>query len=239
MKFNSGFASSTIYHELYHIMNTHYKVCLYSLVLCFFMSMSVSLAQIPADRTSTVTMFEDYKPGIVYFTSGNVSKQSKLNIFLKNSTLVFKRENVVMEAMMSTVKSVKIENRLFLNHEDCLYEVLAYDSVSDVHLLRLHLIDIETSHSEALTSSVIDNLDYNSNSRAINMIRSDVQIDSYPTMYTYFFLIRNKKLLTAEERTVRTALTREQRSKFNSIINYDFRWSDPQSLAKLLKLFVK
>lgn len=210
------------------------------LSLIGLITLSSLLAQVPAGRLDRTTLFKEYKRGVVTKKNGRQVRQSQLNIFLKKSTLVFIQGATVMEAMMPDIKSVEIEGRTFINYGDCLYEVLASDSVADAVLVCQRTIDIESWKAEVMNAAIIDNLEYSVNSRAINMTVNDdlVNKESYPIIDTYSFLIRGK-MVRAEERTVRGMLNRKKREEMDAIGFYEFRWSDPNSLAKLLPLFRK
>lgn len=202
-----------------------------------FAVMSAAMAQVSAGRTATTTLYEEFKPGVVTLKSGRTSKQSQLNIFLKNSTLVFKQGKTVMEANMPDIKRVVLEGKTYINYKDHLYEVLLSDSVSEAALLCQRTIDIDAWHTEALNNSVVDNLEYSANSRALNVTRSEDLVNKdYPVIDTYFFLLHGK-LINADDRSVRGVLNRKKREQMDVILYYDFHWSRPDCLAKLMVLF--
>ena len=76
---------------------------------------TIAMAQVPYGRTDCVTIFPDYRPAKIVMASGNVLKVKEANVFLKNSSLMYKdRFGKDMEANMSLVKGVSFADREFM-----------------------------------------------------------------------------------------------------------------------------
>ena len=79
--------------------------------LLFLLALCCSVhAQIPAGRSKTVTMFSDFQPAIIKLKDGKQSVHKQTNIFLKNSTLVYKKAPTgeIMEASMPVVAGITV-----------------------------------------------------------------------------------------------------------------------------------
>lgn len=196
--------------------------------------------QTPAGRSASVTLFADFQPGVVTLADGHKSRQSKVNIFLKNSTLVYKQGNssVVMEALMETIKQVEIAGRTFLNLDGKLAELVATDSVSHVQLVRIRTVDVEAMKAEESSNSTVSNLEFSTASLALNVARrEDFTTDEpYLLVDNYYYLHHGKKT-HANERDIKVAIGRKRRTELESILSYTFSWGSEQSLIDMMKLF--
>ena len=60
--------------------------------------------------------------------------------------------------------------------------------------------------------------------------------EPYPLMDTYYYVVGDKATI-AQERSIKSALKKEQRKEYEVIISTGFSWTRAEDLAKLLKLF--
>ena len=202
-------------------------------------------AQIPAGRSKTVTMFSDFQPAIIKLKDGKQSVHKQTNIFLKNSTLVYKKAPTgeIMEASMPVVAGITVGERNFINVKNRLAEVVATEG--NATLVRIRVIDVETMKGEYLNNSIMTNssmLDDLNAGRLIGESMSTTRIDGaedeepYPLMDTYYYVVGDKATI-AQERSIKSALKKEQRKEYEVIISTGFSWTRAEDLAKLLKLF--
>ena len=182
--------------------------------LLFLLALCCSVhAQIPAGRSKTVTMFSDFQPAIIKLKDGKQSVHKQTNIFLKNSTLVYKKAPTgeIMEASMPVVAGITVGERNFINVKNRLAEVVATEG--NATLVRIRVIDVETMKGEYLNNSIMT-----------------------PLMDTYYYVVGDKATI-AQERSIKSALKKEQRKEYEVIISTGFSWTRAEDLAKLLKLF--
>ena len=192
-----------------------------------------------------MTMFNDFQPAIIKFKDGKESVHKQTNIFLKNSTLIYKKmpTGEIMEASMPVVAGLAIGERNFVNVKNQLAEVITTEGKAS--LVRVRTIDIETMKGEYLNNSTITNssmLDDLSAGRAIGESMSTTRIDGaddeepYPLMDTYYYVAGNKVTL-AHERAVKLVIKKDQRKDYQIAISMDFNWARQEDLVKLLKFF--
>lgn len=215
-------------------------------ILLFLLALCSSVqAQIPAGRSKGVTMFSDFQPAIIKLKDGKSSVHKQTNIFLKNSTLVYKKvpTGEIMEASMPVVAGITVGDRNFINVKNHLAEVVATEG--DASLVRVRVIDVETMKGEYLNNSTITNssmLDDLSAGRLIGESMSTTRIDGaedeepYPLMDTYYYVVGDKVTL-AHERSIKSAIKKDQRHEYEVILSNGFSWTRQEDLAKLLKLF--
>ena len=215
------------------------------ILLSLLIACSSLYAQIPSGRSKTVTMFNDFQPAIIKFKDGKESVHKQTNIFLKNSTLIYKKmpTGEIMEASMPVVAGLAIGERNFVNVKNQLAEVITTEGKAS--LVRVRTIDIETMKGEYLNNSTITNssmLDDLSAGRAIGESMSTTRIDGaddeepYPLMDTYYYVAGNKVTL-AHERAVKLVIKKDQRKDYQIAISMDFNWARQEDLVKLLKFF--
>lgn len=215
-------------------------------ILLFLLAICTSaFAQIPSGRSKTVTMFADFQPAIIKLKDGKSSVHKQTNIFMKNSTLVYKKmpTGEIMEASMLVVESITVGERNFINVKNQLAEVVATEG--NASLVRVRTIDIETMKGEYLNNSTITNssmLDDLSAGRAIGESMSTTRMDGaeeeepYPLVDTYYYVAGGKVTL-AHERSVKLVIKKDQRKEYQVITSLNFNWARQEDLVKLLKFF--
>ncbi len=215
-------------------------------ILLFLLAICTSaFAQIPSGRSKTVTMFADFQPAIIKLKDGKSSVHKQTNIFIKNSTLVYKKmpTGEIMEASMPVVESITVGERNFINVKNQLAEVVATEG--NASLVRVRTIDIETMKGEYLNNSTITNssmLDDLSAGRAIGESMSTTRMDGaeeeepYPLVDTYYYVAGGKVTL-AHERSVKLVIKKDQRKEYQVTTSLNFNWARQEDLVKLLKFF--
>ena len=190
-------------------------------------------------------MFADFQPAIIKLKDGKSSVHKQTNIFMKNSTLVYKKmpTGEIMEASMPVVESITVGERNFINVKNQLAEVVATEG--NASLVRVRTIDIETMKGEYLNNSTITNssmLDDLTAGRAIGESMSTTRMDGaeeeepYPLVDTYYYVAGGKVTL-AHERSVKLVIKKDQRKEYQVTTSLNFNWARQEDLVKLLKFF--
>ena len=144
---------------------------------------------------------------------------------------------------MPVVAGITVGERNFINVKNRLAEVVATEG--NATLVRIRIIDVETMKGEYLNNSIMTNssmLDDLNAGRLIGESMSTTRIDGaedeepYPLMDTYYYVVGDKATI-AQERSIKSALKKEQRKEYEVIISTGFSWTRAEDLAKLLKLF--
>lgn len=205
---------------------------LYSLFL-FVLAQVMMMAQTPSGRSAQVTLFADFKPVTVVLNNGKVNNLRYGNVFMKNSTLVYKQteKSTVMEANMDVVKRITIDKRTFINVDRQLAEVVA--TVGENNVVRVRTIDIETMKAEMMNESNYTNFDMG---EVFSFTKSDVfeKEEPYPLVDKYYLIIDGKKIL-AHERSVRNLLSRKRLDDYDAMIRSNFNWGRVGDLERLLR----
>jgi hypothetical protein len=215
------------------------------ILLSLLLDCSSLYAQIPSGRSKTVTMFKDFQPAIIKLKDGKQSLHKQTNIFLKNSTLVYKKvpTGEIMEASMPIVAGITMGERNFINVKNQLAEVVATEGKAS--LVRIRIIDVETMKGEYLNNSTITNssmLDDLNAGRLIGESMSTTRVDGaddeepYPLMDTYYYVVGDKATL-AHERSVKLVLKKDQRQEYQIELSRGFSWAKQEDLVRLLKFF--
>lgn len=216
-----------------------------SILLSLLFVCSSLYAQIPSGRSKTVTMFNDFQPAVIKLKDGKQSVHKQTNIFLKNSTLVYKKipTGEIMEASMPVVASITVGERNFVNVKNQLAEVVATEGKAS--LVRIRTIDVETMKGGYLNNSTITNssmLDDLNAGRLIGESMSTTRVDGaddeepYPLMDTYYYVVGDKATL-AHERSVKLVLKKDQRKDYQIELSMGFSWAKQEDLVRLLKFF--
>ena len=203
-----------------------------TIIFLILLQVVSAVAQIPSGRSADVTLYKEFKPATVYMKNGKISQLRYGNVFLKNSTLVYRQteKSTVMEANMSVVKHVIMNDRTFVNLDQQLAEVL--DTVSENYLMRVCTIDVETMKAEYLNESNYTNFDLG---EVFSFTRSDAieKQEPYPLLDRYYFVIKGKKIL-AHERNVRNSISRKRLTEYDTMINMGFSWASTDDLRRML-----
>lgn len=204
---------------------------LYTLSLLLLMCLT-SMAQTPSGRSATVTLLKDFEPTVVLMKNGKVNRLRYGNVFMKNSTLVYKQmqNSTVMEANMDVVKQITIGQRIFMNLDNQLAETI--DTIGENYLVRVRTVDVETMKAEFLNESNYMNFNIGD---WFSFTRDEAldKAEPYPLMDKYYFIIKGKKLL-AHERNVRNSLSRKRLDAYDQMIAMGFNWSKKEDLQRML-----
>jgi hypothetical protein len=185
------------------------------------------------DETFNLTVYKEFKPGIIHMANGKDLVNPLLNIFMKQSTLLYMSGNYAKEANMDNVLGVDFDDRKYIK----INGELAYlvDSIGANRLYCVTLIDIDAYKSLQKNNVNISNLslgDQISYSTIDMENRDSIQM---PVIERFYYLF-DGKYIKVHEREISRLLPKEKRRLYKTIISQDgFSWIDKQSLLQLLK----
>ena len=191
------------------------------------------LAQIPSGTSKSTMAFAEFHPAVITMNGGQKLSVSQVNIFLKGSTLLYKKGKSIMAANMDNISSVDIDGSHFMHIDTLLAEVI--DTIGQGMLLCATVIDVDAFKTMLENSREITNLEIRDmvSVTSIDLIADEDRL--YPLAKYYFYFIDGKALV-ANERSLSTIVPRDKRRIFKSMISLpDFSWGNPQSLKRLLK----
>ena len=199
-------------------------------VLLFLVCAGMMNAQ---EVTKEFTVYKNFKPGVIHMANGRDLKNPLLNIFMKNSSLLYVSGTYSMEANMDNVLGVDFDDRQYIKIEG----KLAYfvDSVGANKLYCVTLIDMDAYKSLMKNNVNISNLslgDQISYSTIDLEQRDSIQM---PVIDIFYYLFEGK-FVRVHERELSRILPKEKKRLYKTIISQDnFSWLDKKSLMQLLK----
>ena len=202
----------------------------YFILTAFLCVTAVSKAQ---TTTSSVTAYKEFQPATIHLSDGRKLKVASANIFLKNSSLLYKSGNETKEANLKTLTHVDFPDRTYYKIDSLLaYQV---DTVGKGALFCARRIDVVAWRQMVAENQNFTNIalgDMLSYSTVDMTGEKDIPL---PVVSLYYFRLNGKYVLV-HDRSLRLALNKEKRRWMQSIISEaGFSWSDEKSLLKLLK----
>lgn len=198
-------------------------------IIIVYLGLSVK-AQV---KTSSVMVYNEFRPSIIQLTDGRILKQPLTNIFLKNSSLVYKRGEETMEARMDNIKSVTFDDRQYIRIDS----VLAYcvDSVKNDVLYCATVIDFVAYKTQLANNNQITSLSMNDLIGYTTIDLSNEEDYKFPLIDLFYFQYKGQ-MIRAHERNFGKLLTKEKRRILKTFVMMDdFSWTDSHSLLRLLK----
>ncbi len=195
--------------------------------------LSVLQAQDMPSTTTRTTVFETFQPAKITLTDGRIITQNQANVFLKNSSLVYKRGRTTMEAEPSQIRAVEIGGVDYVMVDTVLASVI--DTLGNSKLLCVTMIDVDAYRTQLMNNTQMTNLEIGAhvNFNSANLTPDDEQ--SYPLMRMFYFDI-NGDIVKVHDRTVQKLFPKEKRRLYKTIIQTPgFKWDDPDSLMRLLR----
>lgn len=181
-----------------------------------------------------ITLFDKFQPAIIQMERGNAVTVTQANIFLKNSTLLYKEaQGHILQARRERIKSVVIAGHYFERIDTLLAERL--DTVGANAVFRVMLIDQEALDRFVENNRVVTDMSLQDYTGATTVeLFSEDEIE-YPVISLYFVRY-NGKVVRAHERELKRLITKDQRRAFTTVIQSDnFSWNNPESLSRMLK----
>lgn len=183
--------------------------------------------------TSAVTVYKEFKPAMIQLADGRKLKQSLANIFLKNSSLLYKHGSETMEANLANVLSVEFDDRTYVKIDT----LLAYrvDTVASNALYCAKVIDIEAYRQSLANNQVITNLSLGDLVSSTTIDLTDESDTKLPIIPLYYYNY-NGKYVWVHERHLSRMLNKEKRRIMKSVMAQPgFSWTSEEWLLKLLK----
>ena len=184
--------------------------------------------------TPALTVYKEFRPAKVMLADGKILNLSLANIFLKNSSLLYKSGLETKEANMNTVLRVDFKDRSYLRIDTLLaYQV---DTVGHDVLYCAQMIDMDSYRQQIANNREITSLDLNDMIGYTTVDLQNEQDIHFPIKNVFIFRI-NGNFVIAHERSLKRLLTKEKRRILASAIAMPgFSWNDEKSLMNLLKM---
>lgn len=202
-------------------------------IVCMLALLGSMVFQGHAQTTPAVTVYKEFRPATIHLADGRLLKVSLANIFLKNSSLLYKSGVDTKEANLKTLTQVDFEDRSYYKIDSLLaYQV---DTIGNDALYCAQKIDFVAWRQMVANNSVLSSLDLGDMIGYSYAELADEQDLHFPIIQLYFFRL-NGKFVLAHERNLKRVLNKEKRRLMESMmIDKSFSWTDEQSLLKLLK----
>ncbi|MBP3849506.1 MAG: hypothetical protein J6E43_01695 [Prevotella sp.] len=202
-------------------------------IVCMLALLGSLVFQGHAQTTPAVTVYKEFRPATIHLADGRLLKVSLANIFLKNSSLLYKSGVDTKEANLKTLTQVDFEDRSYYKIDSLLaYQV---DTIGNDALYCAQKIDFVAWRQMVANNSVLSSLDLGDMIGYSYAELADEQDLHFPIIRLYFFRL-NGKFVLAHERNLKRVLNKEKRRLMESMmIDKSFSWTDEQSLLKLLK----
>ncbi len=192
------------------------------------------ISPIHAQETAVLTVYNEFQPATIFLSDGRKLKVPLANIFLKNSSLLYKSGDQTKEANMKTLISVQFPDRTYFRVDSLLaYQV---DTVGQQALLCAQVIDIDAWRQNVINNSVYSSMDINDMFSYTKADVADEQDLRFLKVNLYFFRLDGKYVL-ADERHLKRVLDKKKKRLMEAVMmDQSFSWTDEQSLLKLLKV---
>lgn len=189
--------------------------------------------------TTALTVYREFQPATIHLVDGRQLKVGFANIFLKNSSLLYKSGQETKEANLKTLTKVDFKDRTYYRIDS----VLAYqvDTVNHQQLYCAQRIDFEAwkgllANNRQMTNYSLSDLLSNDMLSFDTVDISAEQDIHFPLVNIYYLQIDGQYVL-AHERNLKRVLNKEKRRLMQSaMIAPNFSWTSEESLLMLLKL---
>lgn len=199
----------------------------------FFLLVLLPLTAMAQTTTTSLTAYREFQPATIHLADGRQLKVGFANIFLKNSSLLYKSGQETKEANVKTLVKVDFSDRTYYRVDS----VLAYQvgTVGQQHLYCAQRIDFEAWRGLMVNNRIMTNLSVGDLLSYTATSLTDEQDIHFPLVNVYYFQIDGKYVL-AHERNLKRVLNKEKRRLMTSVMSEPgFSWTSEASLLKLLK----
>lgn len=204
------------------------------LIFGFFIFAFSSHAQVSAGNSKTTTAFDTFAPAEILMKNGQIVRTKQANIFLKNSSLLFKRGNVNMEADMDNILTVDLQGRHYVKVDTLLAYVV--DTIGQSRLLCATTIDMESYITQVQNNRQITNLEMVNMVNVTTMDLSSDEDRTFPIVNNYFFEVGGQ-FIHADERSLMRKMPKSKRRDLKIIMSMpEFSWGNAESLMEILKI---
>lgn len=180
------------------------------------------------------TLYPTFSPATVYLADGRVVKERNANIFLKNSTLVFKSGNLIKKVRTSLISKVEFADATYYRVDTLLASVV--DSVQGRALYKASIIDIEAYNALMTANSSVTDVVVAEYVSVGSVERTATEDKDYPLIDYYFMDFQGKQVLMEDRKLYRMVPKEKRRLYKNTISAPDFSWTSPKSLCKLMEV---
>lgn len=214
---------------------------LLTLLTMQFVLLVSAVAQVVGGTSTSVTYFDNFRSARITLTNGNVNIQRKANIFLLDSSLLYKKGGTdsgqALRANMKLINTVQIDSITFICHEGRLAEVVAEKGNSK--LIKVRTIDKEAFENNFVNESNFTNISsLTSDQFGYTKVTPNQADMAYPIINTYYFMV-GKKYIKSGDRYVKYAMNKEQKYKLESLYLGVFSWEKEESLLKVLDILAE
>lgn len=203
------------------------------LELCCLVALLPFVSMAQDGKTSTVMVYQDFKPAHVKLVDGRTIKVPKANIFLKHSTLVYKSGTSVKEANMKTIQTVDFDDRHYVRIDSIL--AFLVDTVETNAVYQQQVIDREAYEASFRNDRMITGIQFG---EQINLITLDPKVDTaavYPVVNTFYFRY-NGKIMKVHDRELWRQLPKDKRRIMQSLMaEPGFSWTRRESVVRMLQ----
>lgn len=195
---------------------------------------SYAQQQVQQLRSNTPCVFPEFREAKVLQTFGR-SIRAKVNIFLKNSALLFLDGDKVKQAYTDHIIGVEFDSVKYLKVDSVMGEVLASRKYN--HLVRVTTIDMDKYMAETQGG---DNLPFFEigGTTTTGFFEIDGQVfaeNGFPLKCKYYFLVKGD-IVPANETKFKSHVRPEMRKAFKNLMGDRFwSWNDAESLKKLME----
>lgn len=190
------------------------------------------------ERTTQATLYQQFKPSVIYLTDGRKLTQSLTNVFLKNSSLVYMKGSFAMEANMGNIARVEFDDRQYEVVEKQLAQVV--DSIGGNVVYRVDYLDMDAYQAQLKNNINISNLSLGEQISTTTVDMNNEEDYKFPLVHKYYMRYGGE-LFPVHEREIWRRLPKDKdvRRMFKTIISKrDFSWTSDASVSELLKAIV-
>ena len=209
------------------------KIAFFSLFLSLFIAHTSQANNLP-DTTSRTMVYETFEPATITLTNGKTLLQREANIFLKNSSLLYKTGGTIMEANIEQIQFVKFHDRMYVRLDESLAYVI--DSLGNDLLLCVTTIDMDTYKSQLLNEQQITNFEIRDFVNVNATAFSPEEKHNYPLSNAFYFRI-NGKFIHVHERNIKSLIPKSKKNQYKALLQAPyFSWADTKSLMLVLQM---
>jgi len=189
-------------------------------------------AQVSAGETKWTTEYETFQPAQVVMTNGDTLK-ANANIFLKNSTLYYKKGVFTYAVDTEKLQSVEFADKRYVRCDTALATVVS--SVKDNELLAVKMIDVATWSARMKNAQEFTQIRFGDVMQYSTVDNSTEEDRMYP-LFTYYYYRYNGQVIPVDERAIKRKLPKSKQYIFRAVIaNDNFSWTSEEWLTRLLK----
>lgn len=204
-------------------------------LLITILALAATLTAMAEDRITMATLYPEFKPSVIYLNDGRKLNQSLTNVFLKNSSLLYLKGTLTMEANMDNIVRVEFDDKTFEVVEKQLAVVV--DSVKGNVIYRVDYLDMEAYQARLRNNVNISNISLGDQISTSTVDLNNEEDYKFPLVHKYYMRFGGE-LFHLHEREIWRRLPKEgdARRMFKTIIKQDsFSWISDESVSQLLR----